>query len=209
MRKPSEPGCVWCGHSLAIPSGISVDVTILPISIRFADMGDPFAKERPIDLAQPPHAPQLRERFAEISSKIEAVNWGAFQTAYGDAIPVAQDLMLLLFGSLAQAMDATHRLWSSLCHQHAYVSSAAGPALDFVLIALVEAPPLLKAEILDIILGLLRGRLVDEPFSVIIVRRILAIEPFFADLRSDSTKLVAEFASEICDEIGIVKGQNI
>ena len=48
---------------------------------------------------------------------------------------------------------AANDLWGSLCHQHAYVSSAAVPALPFLLDALKDANDELAVEILDILVG--------------------------------------------------------
>jgi hypothetical protein len=50
-------------------------------------------------------------------------------------------------------MRASHDLWCGLCNQHAYVSSAALPALPFILEILDRAEEALTVEILDILLG--------------------------------------------------------
>ena len=50
-------------------------------------------------------------------------------------------------------MDATHQLWCSLCHQHAYISTAALPSYDILKIGLLTLDDKLKIELLDILQG--------------------------------------------------------
>jgi hypothetical protein len=107
--------------------------------------------------------PGFRERLA-------AVPWANFQTAYGNAASdhafetadrrpagrwgsIAEQLTALASTDHAIAMQASHHLWCSLCHQHAYVSSAALPALPFLLEVLDDADDKLAVEILDILTG--------------------------------------------------------
>ncbi len=65
------------------------------------------------------------------------------------------------------AMKATHALWCGLCHQHAYISSAALPAYPFILEVLDSANDDLAVEILDILLGfgLANGGLRTSPYE--------------------------------------------
>ena len=44
-------------------------------------------------------------------------------------------------------------LWCSLCHQHAYITSASLPAYEFLLYALLNLDDYIKIEILDIFTG--------------------------------------------------------
>ena len=44
-------------------------------------------------------------------------------------------------------------LWCGLCHQHAYVPSAAVPAFPFLIIALRNCDATLRTELLDIFAG--------------------------------------------------------
>lgn len=119
-------------------------------------MGDPFTKERPKKLATPAHSETLAERQASLASEIDAIRWEDYDTAYEAPKSVPLDLKLLLFGDQKQALKATHRLWYGLCHQHAYMSSAAEPALPFLILALRESGDLIKIELLDILLGFVR-----------------------------------------------------
>lgn len=56
----------------------------------------------------------------------------------------------------AEALQAAGDLWAGLCHQHGYVSSAALPALPFLLEMLDRGSDVLRVELLDILLGLAR-----------------------------------------------------
>ncbi len=53
------------------------------------------------------------------------VDWTKFQTAYGRADDVPAELVRLVSTDRSIAMDATHKLWYGLRHQHAYISDAA------------------------------------------------------------------------------------
>jgi len=90
-----------------------------------------------------------RERLARI-------DWANHRTAYGAATDVPGQLLRLVGKDTQDALDASHELWCGLCHQHAYVSSAALPALPFLLELLAVAEENLAAEILDILLGFAR-----------------------------------------------------
>ncbi len=91
---------------------------------------------------------------------IEDIDWSQYETAYGNAaqdIPhfqcgstpsVPSSLWALFSGDRERAMQATSDLWAGLCHQHAYVSSAALPAYDFLMIGLKELDDGLKVELL-------------------------------------------------------------
>ena len=69
------------------------------------------------------------------------------------AIKVPDQLRRLLATDREVALEASHELWSGLCHQHAYVSSAALPALPLLVGALETADERVAAEILDILYG--------------------------------------------------------
>ena len=76
-----------------------------------------------------------------------------YETAYGDASNIPHELERLLSKDLDEAMDATHQLWCSLCHQHAYISSAAEPAYLFLKYVLEKAEGNFLVEMLDIFAG--------------------------------------------------------
>ena len=108
--------------------------------------------------------------WEEIRKAILAINWDDYETAYGNAaedIPyyisigdsrgctpkVACSLMDLFSDDEKTALQASHDLWCGLCHQHAYVSSAALPAFDILFYGLINLSDPLKVEILDIFYG--------------------------------------------------------
>ena len=70
------------------------------------------------------------------------------------ATKVPDQLRRLLATDREVALEASHELWSGLCHQHAYVSSAALPALPLLVGALETADERVADEILDILYGL-------------------------------------------------------
>lgn len=85
-------------------------------------------------------------------SRVRAVRWSDWETASGRADAVEEQLIALR-SELPKALAATHELWAGLCHQHAYLSSAALPALPFLLEVLDQAPETLTIELLDILVG--------------------------------------------------------
>lgn len=106
----------------------------------------------------------------DIIDEITKINWHEFDTAYGNAaedIPyyvatedgrgytpkVASSLLNLFSDHKETALQASHDLWCGLCHQHAFVSSAALPAYDILFYGLQELNDALKIEILDIFMG--------------------------------------------------------
>lgn len=84
--------------------------------------------------------------------RVRSVSWSDWATAYGRADDVAGQLVALR-SDLPTALAATHELWCGLCHHHVFLSSAALPALPFLLESLDEAPAVLIAELLDILTG--------------------------------------------------------
>lgn len=87
--------------------------------------------------------------------RMKAVDWSQYETAYGSAErnSVATKLSRLASHDHEDAMTAAHELWCGLCHQYAYISSAALPALPFILEVLDYANDELTLEILDILRG--------------------------------------------------------
>lgn len=81
------------------------------------------------------------------------VNWAEYQTAYGRAEEVGSQLLALNSAEHDTAMRASHDLWCGLCHQYAYVTSAALPSYPFLVEILNNASEELQIEILDILLG--------------------------------------------------------
>jgi len=90
---------------------------------------------------------------SDFQARIASVQWGDYQTAYGNATIVSGQLMRLGSSDLHTALNACNELWLGLCHQHAYVSSAALPACPFMLEVFDVAEDSLRVELLDIFLG--------------------------------------------------------
>lgn len=87
---------------------------------------------------------------------LAAIRWSAFETAYGFAMFVPLWLLIFRFAPRALALHAGHKLDGSLCHQHAYVSSAALPAARFILDTLERPEPAVVDEALFHLLGFVR-----------------------------------------------------
>ncbi len=89
----------------------------------------------------------------EFAKRVRSVRWRDYDTAYGNAIVVADQIVRLNSADLETAKNAANELWGGLCHQLAYVSSAALPAAPFFLEVLGSAKEDLVVEIMDIFLG--------------------------------------------------------
>jgi hypothetical protein len=160
-------------------------------------MGDPFYKERPSRLVKPGHSEVLNRRADQLEAEFSRVRWADFETAYGAADWVPLDLRFLMLGAHDQAMGSAHRLWCGLCHQHAYVSSAAEPALPWIIEALHSSDARLQVEILDILLGILVCHDPNNPFLVRLFRRVADEAGFIASLTASPHEELASFAAEI------------
>jgi len=55
--------------------------------------------------------------------RISAIDWTAYQTAYGPADDVANQLMQLASGDKKTSLKASHELWCWLCHQHVQLAT--------------------------------------------------------------------------------------
>lgn len=151
----------------------------------------------------------------ELYRKISAIDWSQYETAYGNAaqdIPhfqcghtpsVPSSLRALFSGDHDAAMKATSDLWAGLCHQHAYVSSAALPAYDFLILALQEADDGLKVELLDIFLGFAActGRSAEADWERQLREKLKADLPVFAALTASDNEDIAYFSERIVEEL--------
>lgn len=152
----------------------------------------------------------------ELYRKISAIDWSQYETAYGNAardIPhfqcghtpsVPSSLRALFSGDHDAAMKATSDLWAGLCHQHAYVSSAALPACDFLMLALQEADDGLKVELLDIFLGfaVCTARFSSEAAWPRQLREKLKSDlPIFTNLIPSENEDIAYFSERIVEEL--------
>ncbi len=147
---------------------------------------------------------------------IDEIDWSQYETAYGNAaqdIPhfqvgktpgVPSSLWALFSGDRERAMAAASDLWAGLCHQHAYVSSAALPAYDFLMIALKELDDDLKVELLDIFQGF---AVCTERFSSDALwprqlrEKLKADRPIFAALAESENEDIAYFTESILQSL--------
>jgi hypothetical protein len=132
------------------------------------------------------------------------IDWRLAETAYGSAHTIPALLACLAGDDHAAAMAASHDLWCSLCHQHAYVSSAALPALPALLSALDRANEELAVEILDILSGFavctsLIAR--NEAWMNTPRTRLQEQRSRFLVLSESKNELIAEMASGIADNL--------
>ena len=147
---------------------------------------------------------------------IEEIDWSQYETAYGNAardtphfqagsIPsVPRSLWALFSGDHEKAMDAASGLWAGLCHQHAYVSSAALPAYDFLMLGLKELDDELKVELLDIFLGfaVCTARFSsDAAWPRQLREKLKADLPVFTGLIPSDNEDISYFAERIVEEL--------
>ncbi len=138
----------------------------------------------------------------DIINLIDSINWVDFDTVYGNASPMIPQYLKDLFSSdWHLAMKASHELWSSLCHQHVYVSSAALPAYDIFRFGLLHLHDAIKIELLDIFLGFTVCTKIDdeESFKRKIYEKLLQDLPLFQQLANHSHEDISYFAQKICD----------
>ncbi|MCI8304092.1 MAG: hypothetical protein HFF52_05630 [Lawsonibacter sp.] len=152
---------------------------------------------------------------AVLYKMIDEIDWSQYETAYGNAaqdiphfqvekIPsVPSSLWALFSGDRERAMRAAGDLWAGLCHQHAYVSSAALPACDFLILALQEADDKLKVELLDIFLGFAActGRSAETDWEKQLRDKLTSHLPVFAGLVSSGNEDIACFSERILEEL--------
>lgn len=152
---------------------------------------------------------------AVLYKMIDEVDWSQYETAYGNAaqdIPhfqvgktpsVPSSLWALFSGERERAMRAASDLWAGLCHQHAYISSAALPACDFLMIALRELDDGLKVELLDIFLGfaVCTGRSAETDWEKQLRDKLTSHLPVFAGLVSSENEDISYFSGRIVEEL--------
>jgi hypothetical protein len=141
-----------------------------------------------------------------LDRRLGSIPWADFGTAYGPAVQVPDQLRRLAGPDEKAALAASHDLWCGLCHQHAYVSSAALPALPFILEVLDRAGEQLTIEILDILLGFARctnpGSEPDPPAWAGALRALVAAErPRLGRLATHPNAEVADFARAVLQEL--------
>ena len=180
-----------------------------------------FDQTEPISKAEwralPPLSPggDYRVKCAVAKRLIEAVDWSQYETAYGNAaqdIPhfqcgqtpsVPRSLGELFSGDWNRSMQAASDLWAGLCHQHAYVSSAALPACDVLMLDLQELDDELKVELLDIFLGFAActGRSAETDWEKQLRDKLTSHLPVFAGLVSSEHEDISYFSQRIVEEL--------
>lgn len=152
---------------------------------------------------------------AVLYKMIDEIDWSQYETAYGNAaqdIPhfqvgktpsVPRSLGELFSGDRERAMRAASNLWAGLCHQHAYISSAALPACDFLMLALQEMDDKLKVELLDIFLGfaVCTGRSAETDWERQLRDKLTSHLPVFAGLVSSENEDISYFSERIVEEL--------
>ncbi|MHA3913911.1 hypothetical protein [Halovulum sp. GXIMD14793] len=145
----------------------------------------------------------------DFASEIDAVNWSEFRTAYGAADNVPFLLEHLAGADPKKSADATHELWCGLCHQHAYVSSAALPSYPILVKILRSANPELGTEILDILWGFAKctaPRFGSNPaqrsdWMVELHNKMVADIEVYVALAASKNEDSSEFAGLIAEEL--------
>lgn len=155
---------------------------------------------------------------ATFATRVKAIDWAEYHTAYGRADRVADQLLGLASADKATALAASHDLWCGLCHQHVQVAMAALPAVPFILEILDTADDELTLEILDILLGFALGTNrqrsmafqeacgrdvpLPEPDWVKTLRlRLLAEVARFRKLALHANRDIADYAKRIVEEL--------
>ena len=155
----------------------------------------------------------------DLPERLRAIPWADYKTAYGRASSghqfetrdgtlterwgsVPDQLLALASADAATAMAASHHLWSSLCHQHAYISSAALPALPFLLEILEQANDELAVEILDILTGFVECSIASEVDWIRELRaRLVAERVTFERLSAHVSSDIARWAQRIVSSL--------
>ena len=104
-------------------------------------------------------------------------------------------------------MDATHQLWCSLCHQHAFISTASLPSYELIRNRLVECSDKLKVELLDIIYGFAscsNHKTKDEEYQKLLTEmknKILKDKEIFVKFSKYKNEDINGFAELILNEL--------
>ena len=147
-----------------------------------------------------------------IEMQINSIKWSDYETAYGNADPkIPTALKMILSDNQEAAKKAVNELWASLCHQHAYISSAALPSYGILKTALMNVNSDLKVEILDIINGFahcsIYSVLEHEGWELDLRVLLLKDVDIYRNLRKDPDDDIAYFADSIFDNLtkGVIK----
>jgi hypothetical protein len=149
----------------------------------------------------------------EIIDAIDRVNWTELKTAYGKATEVAENLKALVSKNEKVQLEASHELWCGLCHQHAYVSSAAEPAFPILLQIFPNVSDLVQIEIMDIFMGFAVCTTPGYPeaggeFQKRLRAQLLAQFDFFENLCKHSNEVIASFSEGILESLKTKLNEN-
>ncbi|MBZ9751611.1 hypothetical protein K7W42_12115 [Deinococcus sp. HMF7604] len=141
-----------------------------------------------------------------VRAQLDAINWRLYETAYGSAEAVPDQLFDLLTGSSEVQLAAAHQLWCALCHQHAYLSSAAAAALPFLLRAIQGPEAAVREAVLNILSGFayhsVPPRTGEQPSWVTEIRRVLLqCQSEFEIIAQQETGESQEWASQILEDL--------
>lgn len=146
----------------------------------------------------------------EIALEIDKINWQGFGTAYGNTAKTIPYYLKNLFCSdLEVAKGASHQLWCSLCHQHAFISSAALPSYDILKTGLLVLNDDMKSEILDIFVGFafcMSQEYITMPnelnnWEKELQQKLINDRRLFNELSIHDDEYISKFAQELCSHL--------
>ncbi len=156
----------------------------------------------------------------EVEIILQKINWNEYETAYGNAnediphyidigdsrgyTPKIRTSLLELFSDDRKiAMDASHQLWCGLCHQYAYVLSAALPSFDILMLALRTLDDQMKIEVLDILKGFAyctsQNDVILNNWKGLLRNKLAQNIDYFKELGEHPIEDVSSFATDILD----------
>jgi hypothetical protein len=118
--------------------------------------------------------------------RLNAIDWSSFQTAYGAATNVPQQIERMNSPDEKVALSGIRELWAGLCHQEVQIASAALPALPFIMERLPAPSDKVTAEVLDILAGfaVTTDPLRAEQYQQALGRKSLPQPSWIVDVRS-------------------------
>ncbi len=143
-----------------------------------------------------------------IEKQIKEIDWSKLKTAYGNAENTIPNYLKNIYCSDEKiAMDATHQLWCSLCHQHAYISTASLPSYEIIKNRLINCDDKLKVELLDILYGFAccsNHKTQDEEYQKLLnemKNKLLKDKEIFEELSKHENEDINSFAELIIEEL--------
>ena len=144
----------------------------------------------------------------DIENQIKEIDWAKLKTAYGSAENTIPNYLKNIYCSNEKiAMDATHQLWCSLCHQHTYISTASLPSYEIIKNRLIKCDDKLKVELLDIFYGFAccsNHTTQDEEYQKLlneIKNKLLKDKEIFMKLSKHENEDINSFAELIMKEL--------